>query len=208
MASNKKTRKKGSPIRRKSNHISYVLNRVMAKFHIIGDMNHLPTTFHFADLNLHLKGKDLEIAQEHALEYLCLERKPWTFMGLFFFKSAEGVEIIPRVIEVEDTTLGEMGKNGEEYLLTMRQSIYEENSEYSDDTLEFYGYYLTYGHGLNIDSIEDQLCTSFFKITNDLENIQPHVVEITEDKVLASIGRDKFHLIDTKTTKTEMLLKG
>lgn len=208
MANNKKPRKKGSIVRRKSNHIGAVLNRAIAKFHIIGDMNHIPTAFHFGDIALHLKGKDLEIAQEHALEYLCLERKTWTFMGLFFFKSEEGIEIIPSVMEVENTVLGEMGKNGEDYLKQMRDSIYSENPHYSDDTLEFYGYYLTYGNNLNISSVEDQLCASFFKITNDLESIEPHVVEITEDKVMTALGRDKFHLVDSKTKTTEMKLMG
>lgn len=205
MASNKKPRKKGSVVRRKSNHIGAVLNRTIAKFHIIGDMNHVPTAFHFGDIALHLKGKDLEIAQEHALEYLCLERKTWTFMGLFFFKSPEGIQIIPSLMEVEDTVLGEMGANGESYLKQMRENIYAERPEFSDDVLEFYGYYLTYGNNLNIGSVEDQLCMSFFKITNDLENIEPHVVEITEDKVLASLGKDKFHLVDTKTTDMQLM---
>lgn len=208
MASNKKTRKKGSQVRRKSDHIGAVLNRSLSKFHIIGDMNHLPTAFHFADLSLHLKGMDLKIAQEHALEYLCVERKSWTFMGLFYFSSPEGVEIIPRVLTIEDTVLSEMGTHGEDYLKQMRESIYSETPELSDDKLEFYGYYMTYGSALNIDSIEEQLCTIFFKITNDLENIIPNVVEITEDKVMDSIARDKFHLVDSKSSITEMSLKG
>lgn len=207
MAKNSKSRKKSSMIRRTSNHITAVIQRCIAKFHIIGDMNHLPTAFHYGDIKLHLKGMELKIGLEHANEFLLEKRQSWTFMAIHYFKTEQGIEVIPVVLVKEDTTLGEMGTHGEAMLKECRESVYTSGEGYSDDTLLFYGYYLTYGKDLNIGSVEEQLSTIFLKTTKDLTEISDNVVEITTDKVINALLSDKFHLVNSNALTTELQLE-
>jgi len=196
VANKKQVRKKsGGLVRRRTNHIGAVINRCIAKFHMIGTMNHLPTAFHWGDIALHLKGMDLKIGYENAYEFLAEERKPWTLLVIHFFKTADGIEAVPLSMVVPDATLIEIGRNGEVLLHQLRQQLYEAEPQYSDDVLEFYGYYFTYGDNLQIDSIEDQLTDAFMAKTNNLESIVPAVEEIDEAKVLAALLHDKFRLV-------------
>lgn len=195
MGQNKKPRKKISLIRNKANHINAVLERCLAKFHIIGDMNHLPTAFHYADLSLHLKGGDLKIAQEYTREFLLKKKQPWTMVGIYYFKSDDKVEVSIAVTVKEDVTLEHFGTHGESYIKSMAEQVCKEDQTLQRDEFAFYGYYLTYGKDLNTDSVEDQLSDSFLKITDSLENIRPDTVPITLERLYNALDADKFHLV-------------
>lgn len=208
MAGNKKPRKPAKPqSKRIAAHIISVMRVVMSKFHIIGDMNHLPTAFHFAELSQHLKGSDLRIAQQHAFEWLCVQTRPWTMVAMHYFKTEEGIEVIPTSTVILDANLATMGRDGEYWLKEMREALFKTNKAYNEDTLAFYGYYMTHGEDLNIASVEDQLSESFLKITQDLEKIEPHVVAITEEKTLMSLGKDKFSISNRNALTTNMVKK-
>jgi len=208
MAGNKKPRKAVKPqSKRIAAHIISVLRVVLGKFHVIGDMNHLPTAFHFAELSQHLKGSDLRIAQDYAFDWLCIHKRAWTMVAMHYFKTEEGIEVIPTSLVIQDATLGIMGRDGEFLLKEMREALFKTNDAYNEDTLAFYGYYMTHGEDLNIASVEDQLSESFLKITQDLEKIQPHVVAITEEKTLMSLGKDKFSISNRNALTTKMVKK-
>jgi len=199
---NKKPRKKISLIRNKANHINAVLERCLAKFHIIGDMNHLPTAFHFADLSLHLKGGDLKIAQEYAREFLLEKKQPWTMMGIYYFKSDDKVEVSIAVTVKEDVTLEHFGTCGESYIKSMAEQVCKEDLTLQRDELAFYGYYLTYGKDLNIDSVENQLAETFLKTTRSLEEIRPDTITITLERLHNALNIDKFHLVNSEALTT------
>lgn len=208
MAGNSKPRKKsGKGIRRKSQHIEAVLRRCVSKFHIIGDMNHVPTAFHFGDMSLHLKGMDLRIGLEHFVEFLNEERKTWTFLVIHYFSIGDAIEVVPAHIEIEDTTMVEMGRNGEIYLKQIREQVYAADDRLSDDNLEFYGYYITHGKDLPIQSIEDQLTDSFMIITKDLAAVRPSVTQLTKEGVIKSLEHDKFRLHYTENAMSSDMVE-
>lgn len=209
MANSKKPRKKGKGIfGRKAVHISSVINRCMSKFHVIGDMNHRPTAFHFADISMHLKGEDLRIGLEHVMQFLCELKQPWTFMAFHYFKDSNGeVECIPVAITLDDVTYNDIGEQGEDILKQLRESVYNSDPRYNDDTLLFYGYYFTHGKGLALETVEDKLIENFLKVNKDLEEIKEHVVEITKKKLLYALEADKYSLVNSEALKTTFINK-
>lgn len=202
MSGNKKPRKKISLVRNKTKHIDAVINRCLAKFHVIGDMNRIPTAFHYGDIKMHLKGVDLKLALEYVNEFLFDLKQPWTLMGYYYFKNLDGVVSVPAVIEREDTTYLEMGDVAESLIKDMAREICNFDSNLKREDLLFYGYYLTYGKDLNIESVENQLHEIFLKITNSLENIVPNVVIINREKLINALNNDKFHLVNSNALST------
>lgn len=208
MAGNKKPRKAPKTVaRRKTDHIVRILRICLSKFHIIGDMNHIPTAFHFGDLAQHLSGMDLKVAHQHAYEWLCIVPRTWTMMGIHYFKTEEGFEVIPISLVRENATLKTMGADGEELLKEMRDAMVASNPDHNEDNLLFYGYYLTYGDDLHLDTVEDQLTESFMKITADFTKVEPHVVRITEEKVLKALQNDKFSISNKNALSTQLSRK-
>lgn len=205
MAGNKKPRKKTSLVKRRSNHIKIALDKCLSKFHLIGDVNHRPKAFHYADLSMYLKGTDLKVGYQLAQEYLLVDKRPWTLIVYHFFKTETGIEIVPATIVVKDTDLIDMGNRCEDLFKDLRESVYQANEGLNDANLAFYGYYLTYGDNLLVESIEENICNGFFKLTNDLADVTPNVVRVTSDKLIQALAEDKYHLSNRDALSTNMV---
>lgn len=208
MAGNKTTRKKkGGSGRRMSKHIAAVLNHVMDKFYIMGDMNHSPTSFHTSGLNLHLKGMDLVIALQEMMKFLYGERKQWTFAVYHFFKIDGKIEVIPSLMRIDDSLLNEVADNAEDNIKLLKDSVMDEEEGLTEENYIFYGYYINYGEHLRMDLMEQDIITALMKVNGDLVSVNPEVETCTAEKILRSISNEKFSLVNSNSLKTDYVEK-
>lgn len=206
MAGNKKsTRKKGSPIRRKSAHISTVLNAAMHKFYIMGDMNHDPMSFHISDIKLHLKGFDRELALQEVCKFLYGEKRHWVLAVYHFFKIDGKLEVVPTVMTFGDTDLREVADSAEEHIATLKDSVIDMEDGHTEENYLFYGYYMNYGDNLRMDLMEDDIIQAFLKVNNDLTDIKSEVAKCSAEKVLRAIAGEKFSITNSHALKTAMV---
>lgn len=206
MAGNKKSvRKKYSPLRKRSKHISAVLNTAMHKFYIMGDMNHDPMSFHLSDIKLHLKGADIGIALEEMTKFFYAERREWVFSVYHFFEVNGKVEVVPSIIKIADSLLNEIGDSAEEYIQQTKDSVIGTEEGFTEENHIFYGYYINYGDNLRMDLMEDDIITALLKVNKDLTDIKPERQLCTANKILFAIADEKFSVANSQAIQTHMV---
>jgi len=206
MAGNTKSpRKKYSPIRKKQQHISAVLNTAMHKFYLMGDMNHDPMSFHISDLNLYLKGIDLRIALQEMTKFFYAERREWVFAVYHFFRIDGKLEVVPTIMTISDSLLNEVGDCAEEYIDQLKASVIDPDNGFTEENYVFYGYYINYGDNLRMDLMEEDIIAAFLKVNKDLTDIKPERVPCTADKILFAIAKEKFSAVNSESLKSHMV---
>lgn len=205
MAGNKKSRKKYSPLRKKSQHVAAVLNTAMHKFYIMGDMNHDPMSFHVSDLKLHLKGVDLKIALEEMTKFFYSERREWVFAAYHFFNINGKTEVVPTIMKIGDSLLNEIGDSAEEYISQLKESVMDPDNGFTEENYIFYGYYINYGDNLRMDLMEDDIIKALLKVNKDLTDIKPERAICTAEKILFAIADEKFSLANSAALKSHMV---
>ncbi|EBY9763958.1 hypothetical protein D5W64_12665 [Salmonella enterica subsp. enterica serovar Saintpaul] len=205
MAKQKKPRNKTyAPLRARVKHVQTILNHAISKFYMIGDMNHVPTSFHLSDVQLHLKPADAVIAYQEVAKFLYGENRPWG-VGIYHFFDIEGsIDVVPAVIQMDDTNLREVALAIEDHIASTKAAIIESDDCYTEDSHIFYGYYINYGDNLSWDAMEGDIIEAFMKVNNDLSDIKPEVVKCTPDLVLEALRNEKFTPANTMALKTEM----
>lgn len=206
MAGNKKSpRKKGAVLRRKSNHISNVLNTAMHKFYIMGDMNHDPLSFHISDIKMHLKGVDLNLALQEVCKFLYGEKRTWVFAVYHFFEVGGKLDVVPTIMKLADTDLREVADSAEENIRILKDSVIDNEDGHTEENYVFYGYYINYGDNLLMDEMEADITSALFKVNKDLTEIKPEIAVCNAEKVLRAIAGEKFSLVNSNALKTHMV---
>ncbi|MBQ5153826.1 hypothetical protein EGM85_11255, partial [Macrococcus caseolyticus] len=170
-----------SAVRRKSQHITNVLNTALHKFYILGDMNHNPMSFHISDIKMHLRGFDCEIALQEACKFLYGEKKTWVFAVYHFFKVDGELVVIPSEMKIEDTDLREVADSAQEYIADLKASVIDSDDGLTEENYIFYGYYINYGTDLRMDLMEDDIIAAYLKVNNDLVDVKDEIVECTAE---------------------------
>lgn len=205
MAGSKAPRnKKYTSTKRTSVNVSTILNRVLNKWYVIGDMNHDPKSFHTGELNVFLKGRDLVVALQEMAKFFYDRRQEWVFAVYHFFKVDGKIEVVPSVMRIQNTTLNEMADQAEDNIRQLKESVIDVEDDHTEENYIFYGYYLNFGGDIRLDLMEEKIIESLYKVNNDLESIRPEIVPCTAEKVLRSIVGDKFVLSNPKALSTSM----
>lgn len=205
MATNKKSpRKKGCAIRRKSQHISNVLNHAINRWYLIGDMNHDPMSFHTSELNMYLKGIDLSIALQEMTKFFYGQRREWIFAVYHFFKVDGDIQVVPTQVTIQDALLNEVADAAEDHIKTLKESIIDVDDDHTEENYFFYGYYLNFGDGLAMEKMEDDIIDALFKVNNDLSDVKPEVCVCNAEKVLRAIAGEKFSSTNSNAKVTKM----
>lgn len=206
MAGNKKSpRKKYAQLRKRSQHVSAVLNKAIHHFYIMGDMNHSPMSFHISDLKLHLKGADLKLALEEMTKFFYAQRQEWVFAVYHFFRIDGKLEVVPTIMRIGDSLLNEIGDGAEEYIDQLKESVMDPDNGFTEENYIFYGYYINYGSDIRLDLMEDDIIKALLKVNKDLTDIKPERVTCTANKILLAIAEEKFSLINSAALKSHMV---
>lgn len=190
--------------RRKTKHISAVLNRAVNKFYIIGDMNHNPMSFHISDIKLHLKGNDRNIALEELCKFLYDERREWILAVYHFFKIDDKIEVVPTVMKLGNTLLQEIADEVEDHIGILKDSVITGEDGFTKENYHFYGYYINYGAHLLMDAMEEDIIKALLQTNNDLKNVNPTIVQCSAEKVLRAIAGEKFSIADKNALLTNL----
>lgn len=205
MAKQKKARNKTyAPLRARVKHVQTVLNHAISKFYMIGDMNHVPMSFHISDVQLHLKPNDAVIAYQELAKFMYGENRPWGIGIYHFFEIDGAIDVVPAVVKLDDTNLREVALVVEDHIVATKAAIIESDDNYTEESHVFYGYYINYGDNLSWDAMEGEIIEAFMKINNDLSDVNPEAVKCTPDLVLEALRVEKFALSSTVDLKTEM----
>lgn len=205
MAKTKATRKKYSPLRKKAVHVTNVLNRAMHKFYMMGDMNHDPMSFHIADLKLHLKGADRDLALQEVCKFLYGERRTWILAVYHFFKIDDKLDVVPTVITLGESLLNEVADSVEEYIAATKEAVMDPSDGHTEENHIFYGYYINYGDNLLLSEMEQDIISALMKVNKDFADVKPEVCKCDAEKVLRAIAGEKFSLVNSKALSTEMV---
>ncbi|QBZ70704.1 hypothetical protein pETSU_123 [Edwardsiella phage pEt-SU] len=205
MANTKATRKKYSPLRKKAVHVTNVLNRVMHKFYMMGDMNHDPMSFHIADLKLHLKGADRDLALQEVCKFLYAERRTWVLAIYHFFKIDDKLDVVPTVITLSDSLLNEAADSVEEYIRASKEAVMDPSDGHTEENHIFYGYYINYGDNLLLSEMEQDIISALMKVNKDFSDVKPEVCECNAEKVLRAIAGEKFSLVNSKALTSDLV---
>lgn len=197
--------KKYSQVKSMTNHIKAVLDSVINKFYIIGDMNHDPMSFHTSQVNMMLKGTALKIGLQELTKFLYSERRKWIFAVYHFFKVDGRMEVIPSIMRIEDALLNEVADAAEENIQLLKSSIIGSDDGLTEENYVFYGYYINYEDGLRMDLMENDIISSLFKVNKDFEEIKPEICTCTAEKILRAIAGEKFTLVNSHALKTKMI---
>lgn len=205
MATNKKSpRKKGSATRRRSQHITNVMNHAINRWYLIGDMNHDPMSFHTSELNMYLKGLDLSIALQELTKFFYAERREWVFAVYHFFKVNGEIQVVPTQVTIQDALLNEVADAAEGHIKALKESIIDVDEDHTEENYHFYGYYLNFGNGLAMEKMEDDIINALFKINDDLVNVSSEVCVCNAEKVLRAIAGEKFSSTNSNAKLTAM----
>ncbi|AEV89630.1 hypothetical protein OBP_193 [Pseudomonas phage OBP] len=205
MAANKKSpRKKGSATRRRSVHITNVMNHAINRFYMMGDMNHDPMSFHTSEINMYLKGLDLSIALQELTKFFYAERREWILGVYHFFKVDGSIQVVPTEVIIQDALLNEVADAVEGHIKTLKESIIDVDDDHTEENYFFYGYYINFGNGLNMPAMEEDIIQAFFKVNNDLSDVKPEVCECNAEKVLRAIAGEKFSLTNSNALVSTM----
>lgn len=201
----KPPRMKSAVLRRRSIHISNVMNHAINRFYMLGDMNHDPMSFHTSELNMYLKGHDLVIGLQELTKFFYSERREWILAVYHFFKVNGEIQVVPTQVTIQDALLNEVADATQGHIKTLKDSIIDVDDGHTEENYFFYGYYINFGDGLNMVAMEEDIIQAFFKVNKDLSEVSPEIRECNAEKVLRAIAGEKFSLVNSDALKSTML---